>query len=119
MFYDNLNAECNRQGVKMTPILNELKISSGSIGQWKRGGNVNSDVLLKLSERLGVTTDYLLKGIKFDPSSAVYCANKEEEQLLAMYRELPLINREFIYDAIKAAYDREQTTRKETARLSG
>ena len=119
MFYENLIAECERQGVKMTPILNELKISSGSIGQWKRGGNVNSDVLLKLSRRLGVTTDYLLKGKNEISNNAVYCVNENEELLLSMYRELPLMNQEFIYGAIKTAYDREQAEKKRTAKLSG
>lgn len=119
MFYDNLVAECKRQNTSMSPILKELGISTGSLGPWKRGGSVNSDVLLKLSERLGVTTDYLLKGVKSDANNAMYCVTKEEEAMLAMYRELPTMNREFIYDAIKAAYNREQAERKETARLSG
>lgn len=119
MFYDNLIAECSRQGVKMTPILNELKISTGSIGQWKRGGNVNSDVLIRLSERLGVTTDYLLKGTKPTGEDAVYCVNENEKSLLTMYRELPISNQEFVYNAIKVAYDIVQDEKERSSKLSG
>lgn len=119
MFYDNLIAECSRQGVKMTPILNELKISTGSIGQWKRGGNVNSDVLIRLSERLGVTTDYLLKGTRPTVEDAVYCVNENEKSLLTMYRELPISNQEFVYNAIKVAYDIVQDEKERSSKLSG
>ena len=119
MFYDNLKAECERQHIQLTPLFKELGISTGNIGPWKRGGNVNSVVLLKLSERLGVTTDYLLKGKNCTGENAVYCVNENEELLLTMYRELPSMNQEFIYDAIKAAYNREQAEKKRTAKLSG
>lgn len=119
MFYENLIAECERQGTKMTPILKELGVSTGSIGQWKRGGSVNSDLLLKLSERLGVTTDYLLKGTRPTGEDAIYCVNEKEESLLAMYREIPAMNQDFIYDAIKTAYDRVQEEKDNAAKLLG
>lgn len=119
MFYDNLVAECKRQKISMSPILKELGISTGSLGPWKRGGSVNSDVLLKLSERLGVTTDYLLKGTRQTGEDAIYCVNEKEESLLAMYREIPAMNQDFIYDAIKTAYDRVQEEKDNAAKLLG
>lgn len=115
MFYENLIAELERQGLKITPVITKLGISSGSIGPWKRGGSVNSDALLKLSEYLGVTTDYLLKGYSQDNKNSLYCTNKTEELLLTMYRSIPRVNQEFIYDAIKAAYDREMANREDAA----
>lgn len=119
MFYDNLVMECERQGVHITPLLKELGVSTGSLGPWKRGGNVNSDVLLRLSERLGVTTDYLLKGTTSSGDGALYCSNDNERELLTMYRALPVHNRTFIFDAIKAAYEREQAGQNKSEKLSG
>lgn len=119
MFFDNLKAECDRQNLQVTPLFKELGISTGNISPWKRGGNVNSAVLLKLSERLGVTTDYLLKGTTSSSDSALYCANDNERELLTMYRELPVQNRTFIFDAIKAAYEREQAGQNKSEKLSG
>lgn len=119
MFFDNLKAECDRQNIQVTPLFKELGISTGNISPWKRGGNVNSAVLLKLSERLGVTTDYLLKGTRPTGKDAIYCVNEKEESLLAMYREIPAMNQDFIYDAIKTAYDRVQEEKDNAAKLLG
>lgn len=60
VFYDNLKAECDRQGVKLSPLVVECGGALGSIGGWKNGAFPNSDIVIKLALRLGVSTDYLL-----------------------------------------------------------
>ena len=62
MFYDNLKAECERQGLKITPIVLECGGNKGALSGWKRGASPNSDIVMKLSVRLNVSTDELLFG---------------------------------------------------------
>lgn len=60
MFYDILKNECEKQGIKMTPLIMECGGTKGGMSGWKKGAKPNSDIVLKLARRLGVTTDYLL-----------------------------------------------------------
>lgn len=107
MFWDNLLTACDAYGVKVTPLLQELNISTGNIGRWKRGGDVKSDVLVKLSKKLEVSTDFLLTGQASQPakSSAFECTTKDEQDLLMMYRSLPLQLRTLAFNYLKSSYD--------------
>ena len=105
MFWDNLVAECNRQGVKVTPMIQELGISSGNISSWKRGGNVHSDTLLSISKKLGVSVDYLLTGKRVSDSDAIYCTDRDEEMLIMMYRSLTPYQKGKCYSYVRGMYD--------------
>lgn len=105
MFWDNLKAACDSKGIKVTPLLNELKISSGSIGKWQRGGNVSSETLIKLSDRLGVSVDYLLKGEETLPEANNSSISYDEQLLLTWYRALPLQGKSLCSNYVKGAYD--------------
>lgn len=67
MFYDNLKAECEKQGLKITPIVLECGGNKGSITGWKNGAMPNSDIVMRLSVRLNVPTDVLLFGRERTP----------------------------------------------------
>ena len=60
MFYDRLKAECEKQGLKITPIVVECAGSSGIISQWKKGGMSSVKTLIALAKKLNVSADYLL-----------------------------------------------------------
>ncbi|MDE5883981.1 MAG: helix-turn-helix domain-containing protein [Oscillospiraceae bacterium] len=62
MFYDNLKSLCDSKGIKITTVVTKCGGALGSISKWKKGASPNSDIVIKLSSYLGVTTDYLLKG---------------------------------------------------------
>lgn len=61
MFFSRLQERCAAQGIKLTPLLDELGISRGSIGRWKAGTVPNGETLLKLASRLDCSVDYLLR----------------------------------------------------------
>lgn len=83
MFYDNLKAICDKQGVKITPIVLECGGNKGSLSGWKKGAAPNSDIVMKLAVRLNVPTDYLLFGYnKFSPLS------ENEEKLIKCFGNL-------------------------------
>lgn len=84
MFYDNLKAECERQGYKLTPIVLECGGTKGIIGGWKNGAAPRSDIVMKLAVRLNVPTDYLL----FGDQSPVSKLENNEQELLNIYQKL-------------------------------
>ena len=60
MFYERLKAECEKQGLKVTPVIIECGVSGGSIGEWKKGTIPSGKIIIALAKRLNVSTDYLL-----------------------------------------------------------
>ena len=82
MFYDNLKAECDRQGLKITPVVVECGGNKGSLSGWKKGASPNSDIVLRLAVRLNVSADYLLTGEEKSNISV------DEKELLSYYKEL-------------------------------
>lgn len=83
MFYDNLKAECDRQGVKITPTVIKCGGKAGSLDGWKKGASPNSDIVMKIAIHLNVSTDYLLFGE--DRQNQI---SEEELKLLSVFRKL-------------------------------
>ena len=86
LFYDNLKAICDRNGLKITPIVAECGGAKGSISNWKKGAIPNSDIVMKLSVRLNVSTDYLLFGK--EPNFDQPCLSEDEKELLNTFKHL-------------------------------
>lgn len=84
LFYDNLKAVCDKQGVKITPIVLECGGNKGSLSGWKKGAMPNSDIVMKLAVRLNVPTDCLLFGENYNLLSL----SEVEKELLKYYKEL-------------------------------
>lgn len=93
MLYDNLKKECDRQGLKITPIVLECGGNKGSLSGWKKGASPNSDIVMKLSVRLNVPTDYLLFGDEANEKVSVIPTiqhtNAVEAEMLRLFRLLP------------------------------
>ncbi len=103
MFYNNLKAECDRQNIKVTPLIQECGGSTGTISNWKKGASPNSDIVMKIAVRLNVTTDYLLFGEKKELKSEL---TAKEQELLDVFRELNDIGQEcIIHDARRTRED--------------
>jgi len=77
VFYDQLKAACQARNTTPTTLLKEIGLSSANTGAWKKGGTPSAEVLLKLAERLNVSTDYLLDRTK-DPTPPGESSEGEE-----------------------------------------
>ncbi len=86
MFYDNLKAICDSQGIKITPLVAECGGAKGSISNWKKGASPNSDIVVNLAVRLNVSTDMLLLGYTRTPG---FDLSADEAELLKYYKQLP------------------------------
>ena len=60
MFYERFIQLCDLKSEKPTNVLKIIGASPGNLGNWKSGGAVKSDILMKLSEHFNVSVDYLL-----------------------------------------------------------
>ena len=87
MFYDNLKAICTEKGLKITPVVLECGGTKGMLGGWKNGAVPNSDIIMKLSEKLNIPTDILLFGK--DCCDIIMATDENEQQLLRLFRNLP------------------------------
>ena len=58
MFYTQLVKLCKERGVKPSPVLKELGLSSGNLKRWANGASANYDTLDKLAKYFGISVNY-------------------------------------------------------------
>lgn len=96
----------NEKGKRAADLCKILGVRTGIVSTWKtRGTDPPTKYIMQISKFLGVSPEYLLTG-KDDIS---YTDDPVEVQLVQMFHELPDYNREFIYDAVQAAYEKEMS----------
>lgn len=82
MFYDNLKNICDKQGLKITPLVLECGGTKGMLSGWKNGAAPNSDIVMKISVRLKVPTDTLLFGTNVSVLPAENKTSSDDEKKL-------------------------------------
>ena len=83
MFYDRLQAVCKEKGITVTKMLNDLSLSTGSTGNWKKGQLPKGDILAKIAKYLNVSLDYIVFG-EYNTG-----LTSDEERLISVYRSIP------------------------------
>lgn len=111
MFYDNLKLVCEKRGIKLTPLVKECGGAKGSLSNWKKGASPNSDIVVKLADRLKVPIDLLLR----TPDNAEKMMEKlnrpnptpDEEDLLNKYRGVSKSSKALILERASALFELE------------
>lgn len=62
VFYDKFIELCRSKGVKPTPLVLKMGLSSSNVSQWKKGSTPRPEVLQKFAEYFNVSVEYLLTG---------------------------------------------------------
>ncbi|MCM1506147.1 MAG: helix-turn-helix domain-containing protein [Ruminococcus flavefaciens] len=62
MFFEQLTKACKMRNITVTNLTTYLQISKSNVTNWKKGTIPNGEVIVRISEYLGVSTDFLLKG---------------------------------------------------------
>ena len=62
MFYDRFIQLCSEKGVKPTPLVVSMGLSSSNVSQWKKGSTPRPAILKKLADYFGVSPEYLMFG---------------------------------------------------------
>ena len=106
MFWDNFKWVCEQKNLKPTPVMKSAGISSSNISRWQNGSSPTCDNVLSLANVLECSTDILIRGKEYIKTDD-YELSKDEADFILMFRTLPEQNRDFIYDSVKAAYEKE------------
>ena len=106
MFWEHFKKACDERGLKPTPVLKECNISTGSIGRWQTGSSPNADAVIAIARHLNCSTDILLTGSEFQ-NDALVCVDDCERNLIMMFREISEPIRDFIYNSVQTAYEKE------------
>lgn len=61
MFYEQFLKICNEKGIKPTPVLKQIGLSTGNLKKWESGSTVSADTLEKLAAYFGVPVDYFFQ----------------------------------------------------------
>lgn len=69
MFYTQFLKLCKEKGVKPTPLIKQLGLSSGNLKKWADGGSVSSETLVKLSNYFDVPIDFFFEDDETELSS--------------------------------------------------
>lgn len=59
-FYERLLKICEKNNVKLTPLIKKLGYSTGSLTNWKNGTMPNGDIIIVFANYFNISTDYLL-----------------------------------------------------------
>lgn len=110
-FYSRLTQLCERENIKLTPLLQKLELSTGVTGNWKRGTMPNVDTLIKLSNYFKVSTDYLLDLSDKENVMQEYLS-EDDNTILEAYHKLDLDDRAEIRVEIKHMLRKEKYNKK-------
>lgn len=87
MFYDVYLSLCKQMDKKPSAVAADLKINKSNVSNWKNNGYTpRGEVLQKIADYFGVTTDYLLTGEKEKtPTSAGERLLSDDDMKAAFY----------------------------------
>jgi transcriptional regulator with XRE-family HTH domain len=89
VFYDNLKELCRLHNIKITPLVLECGGTKGIIGGWKNGRSPNSEIVIKIAQKLQISTDALLLGNKdITKTEEPINLNQMEKDVLDKFRQL-------------------------------
>lgn len=83
MFYERLQDLCQKRNTSVSRMLQDLELSTGNTGNWKKGQLPKGDVLAKIAEYLETSIDYIVFG------ETGRGLSDEEKRLLELYEMTP------------------------------
>lgn len=86
MNYEAFEKLCKEKGTTPTALSLNIGLKKGNTTSWRNGGNPSVEVLLRLSDELNCTTDYLLRG---NDLQAIKQLPDDQQELLDKYQKLP------------------------------
>ena len=78
--YERLKELCAEKGTSISKLCQEMTGNSANLATWVKG-NFKGDMIIKISKYFGVSTDYLLLGVKIT-------LTEEEKKLVSLIADL-------------------------------
>ncbi|MDE6501790.1 MAG: helix-turn-helix domain-containing protein [Ruminococcus sp.] len=82
MFFDQLVKACKMRNITVTGLTTNLAISKSNVTNWKNGTIPNGEVIIRISDFLGVSTDFLLKGMEDNISKSIIGTNNQNPTII-------------------------------------
>lgn len=114
MFYEQLQKACKKKKTSVTAMLKAIGVSTSNGTYWKNGSAPTIDMIVKISEFLNVSCDYLLTGKE---SIQAVELSKDEQDLLSEYKKLDFKGRSAVMSVIVSEQERmksEKNTNRDT-----
>ena len=112
MFYDNLKNACEDKGLKVTPYAQSLGLTSGIVGNWKKGGIPRQEILVQMASDLDVSIDFLLTGKNHKEKTRTVLTDdarqKWIEEMLPMVEKLSLEKLELLKQFSETMLEQEK-----------
>lgn len=113
--YERIQELCKQKGMKITALCIAVTGSPGNLATWKKG-YMRSDYILKVSQILGCSIEYLLIGE--EPATSTLAA--DVQQLISNYNALDDAQKKAVCDYVAslaelAAYKEAEAAAKEAA----
>ena len=115
MFYDNLKKVCEDNKIKPTKLLENLNISTGSLGNWKKGALPKSEILIKISTNLNVSTDFLLFGAT---NMSINNLSIDELNIIEMYRDMNNETKKELQSTIRVMWAENRSPKSKSSTYS-
>ena len=82
-FYERLHLLCKERNISLSHMLEELGLSTGNTGSWKKGQLPKGDALVKIADYLQTSIDYIVYGEYRSDNT------DDEKRLIEIYRRAP------------------------------
>lgn len=117
---DRVKKLCQNQGISVSELEKRLVIGNGTIGRWNYS-KPRAEVLAKVAAYFSVSSDYLLTGTDLENLSTLTLKDKQEIDLVLMFRKLDDISKYyFMGDIAKIVreYEREKPSEEDAEESS-
>lgn len=110
--YNRIEKLCKERGTTITAVCTLVTGSSGNLSTWKKG-YMRSDYLLKVSEYLNVSMDYLLTGKE---KNSFEDLNELESECLEKLKQLDKFDKKLVLERIDTILAKNQISIETAAR---
>lgn len=87
MFYDQLQQQCDLQGVSVSSLLDSAHLSRGNIAKWKTGNAPKASTKILLAQKLGLPDAFFIQQKK--PAPTAKAASAEQQELIRLFDAAP------------------------------
>jgi len=110
-FYTNFIRICEAKGIKPTPLLEGMGVSTSKGTMWKKGGLPKEDMLVRLANELNCSVmDFFVDDDTIHNQQEIDSLDEDEKEIIRIFRSL---DRRSKHEFMNTAYDFEKRTIRE------
>ena len=96
---DRVKALCQNEGISISELEKRLDIGNGTIGKWNYS-KPSAEILAKVAGYFSCSSEYLLTGNELENLSILTLKDKQEIDLILMFRKLDDVSKYYFMGQI-------------------